>query len=47
MSYFKIIIDPGYQMVLENPFYKLMKEIWSDEFMYVSPRKIIGKWLEM
>ena len=46
MCFFKIIVDPGYQMVLENPFNKLMKEIWSDEFMYVGPRKIIGKWLE-
>jgi hypothetical protein len=47
MSFFKIVVDPGYQMVLENPFNKLMKEIWSDEFMYVGPREIIGEWLEM
>ena len=47
MSFFKIVIDPGYQMVLENPFNKLMKEIRSDEFMYVGLRKIIGEWLEM
>jgi hypothetical protein len=24
----------------------LMKEIWSNDFMYVGPRKIIGEWLE-
>ena len=47
MSFFKIVVDPGYQMVLEDPFNKLMKEIWGDKFMYVSPRKIIGEWLEM
>ena len=47
MSFFKIVVDPGYQMVLEYPFNKLMKEIWSDEFMYVGPRKIICEWLEM
>jgi hypothetical protein len=47
VSFFKIVVDPGYQMVLEDPFNKLMKEIWSDEFMYVGPRKIIGEWLEM
>ena len=47
MSFFEIVVDPGYQMVLENPFNKLMEEIWSDEFMYVGPRKIIGEWLGM
>lgn len=47
MSFFKIVVDPGHQMVFENPFNKLMKEIWSDEFMYVGPREIIGEWLEM
>jgi hypothetical protein len=47
MSFFKIVVDPGDQMVLENPFNKLMKEIWSNEFMYVGSRKIIGEWLEM
>ena len=47
MSFFKIVVDPGYQMVLENPFNKLMKKIWSDDFMYVSLRKIIGEWLDM
>lgn len=45
MSFFKIVVDPGYQMVLENPLNKLMKEIRSDEFMYVGPREIIGEWL--
>jgi hypothetical protein len=47
VSFFKIDVDPGHQMVLENPFNKLVKEIWGDEFMYVGPRKIIGEWLEM
>lgn len=47
MSFFKIVIDPGYQMVLKNPFNKLMKEIWSNELMNVGPREIIGEWLEM
>jgi len=45
VSFFKIVVDPGNQMVLENPLNKLMKEIWSDEFMYVGPREIIGEWL--
>ena len=30
MSFFKIVVDPCYQMILKNPFNKLMKEIWSD-----------------
>ena len=47
VSYFNIGVDPGHQMVLKNPFNKLMKKIWSHEFMYISPRKIIGEWLEM
>jgi hypothetical protein len=46
MSFFKIVIDPSYQMVFENPFNELMKEIWSDEFMYVGLRKIIRERLE-
>ena len=45
VNFFKIVVDPGYQMVLENPFNKLMKKVRSDEFMYVGPRKIIGEWL--
>lgn len=46
MSFFEIVVNPGHQMVLENSFNKLMEEIWSDEFMYVGSRKIIGEWLE-
>ena len=46
VSFFKILVDPGHQMVLENPLNKLMKEIRSDELMYVAPREIIGEWLE-
>jgi hypothetical protein len=45
MSFFKIFVDPGYQMVLENSFNKLMKEVWSDEFVYVGSREIISEWL--
>ena len=41
------MLDPGYEVVLEDTFDNLMKEIRSHEFMDIRVGKFIRKWLKV
>ena len=43
----QIIADPSHEMIFENSFDKLVKEIWCNELVNVSTREIISEWLTM
>ena len=46
MSENKIFFHPGYKMIFKSPFNDLMKEVRSDELMYVSAGEIVCKGLK-
>lgn len=45
MLVFKVLTDPLDKVILEYPFDKLVKQIWSDELVDVGVGKVLGKWL--
>ena len=43
----QVALDPGYEVVLEDTFDNLMKEIRSHEFMDIHVGKFVRKWLKV
>lgn len=46
MNLYKVILNPGDEMVLERAFNQLMKNIRRKELVDISAWKIICKWLK-